>query len=65
MEKLVAAHDFPLPESMVEGEIDQLMSDVATHAARSGVSFEDFLERSGKTEAELRESSTAPDAERA
>lgn len=54
MEKLLAAHDFSLPESMVEGEIDQMVSDVATQATRYGVSYEDFLARSGKTEAELR-----------
>jgi trigger factor len=45
LEGLLAEHDFALPPSMVEGEIDRLMED-ATSAAQS----------SGKTEAELRES---------
>ena len=45
LEGLLAEHDFALPPSMVEGEIDRLMED-ATSAAAS----------SGKTEAELRES---------
>ena len=45
MEKLLAAHDFSLPESMVEGEIDQMVSDVAPQATRYGVSYEDFLAR--------------------
>ncbi len=60
MDKLLAAHDFPLPESLVEGEVDQMVSDASTQAARYGVPFEEFLARSGKTEAELRaESRTA------
>jgi trigger factor len=45
LEGLLAEHDFALPPSMVEGEIDRLMEDAASAAASSG-----------KTEAELRES---------
>ncbi|MGC9991791.1 MAG: trigger factor [Candidatus Cybelea sp.] len=43
LERLLAEHDFELPPSMVEGEIDRLMEDATTAAI-------------GKTEAEPRES---------
>ncbi len=43
LERLLAEHDFALPPSMVEGEIDRIVEDAATAS-------------SGKTEAEPRES---------
>ncbi len=55
LERLVGEHDFALPPSMVEGELDRLMEDAAT-AAGSGPSFDEYLKRIEKTEAELRES---------
>ena len=55
MEKLLAAHDFPLPASMIEREVDHLVSDAASAAAQAGISFEDYLKESGKTEEQLRE----------
>jgi trigger factor len=54
LERLVAEHDFALPPSMVEAELDRLMEDAA--AAGSGASFDEYLKRIEKTEAELRES---------
>ncbi|MBV8148576.1 MAG: trigger factor, partial [Candidatus Eremiobacteraeota bacterium] len=54
LEKLLAAHDFPLPESMVEGEVGHLVSDAAATAARAGKSFPDYLAELGKSEDELR-----------
>jgi trigger factor len=54
VDKLVASHDFPLPPSLVDAEVDHLMSDAASNAARSGKSMEEFLTESGKTEEELR-----------
>jgi trigger factor len=54
LEGLVAEHDFALPPSMVEAELDRLMEDAA--AAGSGASFDEYLKRIEKTEAELRES---------
>jgi len=54
IEKLLGAHDFPLPATMVDGEIDHLMSDAASNAARAGMSFEDYLKSIGQTEEELR-----------
>jgi trigger factor len=54
VDKLLASHDFPLPPSLVDGEVDHLMSDVASNAARSGKSMEEFLTEGGKTEESLR-----------
>ncbi len=54
MERLLAAHDFPLPPTMVESEVDHLMSDAAAAAARGGVNYDEFLKQSGKSEEEMR-----------
>lgn len=54
VEKLVASHDFPLPPSLVDGEVDHLMNDVAGNAARSGKTLEEYLAESGKTEDQIR-----------
>jgi trigger factor len=63
MERLLNAHDFPLPETLVNSEIEALMNDAQSVAARSGVTFEQYLEQSGKTEEELR-AEYRPEAER-
>jgi trigger factor len=54
MERLLATHEFPLPQTMVEGEVEHLVNDAAATAARSGVSFDEYLKETGKSEAELR-----------
>ena len=54
MQALLAAHDFPLPPSMVEAETDHMINDAAAGAARAGTTFEAYLESIGKTEGELR-----------
>lgn len=54
MEKLIAAHDFPLPESMVDRELEHMVNDAASQAQNAGISFEDSLKEAGKTEEELR-----------
>ena len=54
MEKMLASYDFPLPESMIERETDHLINDATANAGRAGMSFEDYLKESGKTEEELR-----------
>ncbi|HET6894015.1 MAG TPA: trigger factor [Candidatus Baltobacteraceae bacterium] len=54
VERLVASHDFPLPEVLVEREIDGMVSDGAGMAARMGMSFDDYLKAVGKTEDDLR-----------
>lgn len=63
VERLVAAHDFPLPEILVEREIDGMVTDGSGMAARMGMSFDDYLKAVGKTEDELRKE-YRPDAER-
>jgi trigger factor len=55
MEKLLAAHDFPLPDVMVEREIDNMVNDLASQVTQSGVVFDDYLKEQGKTVEELRE----------
>jgi trigger factor len=54
LEKLLATHDFPLPKSMVDAEVDHLVSDVAADAARGGKSLVEYLAEIGKSEDELR-----------
>ncbi|HTX60330.1 MAG TPA: trigger factor, partial [Verrucomicrobiae bacterium] len=55
MERLLAEHEFPLPPALVESELDQLVNDAASAAARAGTNFEAYLEASGKTQDGLRE----------
>ncbi len=54
LEKLVASHDFPLPKTMVEGEVNHLMDEAVANAARGGRDFAHYLSELGKTEEELR-----------
>lgn len=63
VEKLVESHDFPLPEILIEREIDNMVSDGAGMAARMGMSYDDYLKAAGKTEDELRKE-YRPDAEK-
>jgi trigger factor len=63
VEKLVEKHDFPLPEVLVEREIENMIGDGAGMAARMGMSYEDYLKAAGKTEDDLRKEYRA-DAER-
>jgi trigger factor len=55
VERLSAAHDFPLPAVMVDREVESMLQDGAGMAARMGMSFADYLKATGKTEEELRE----------
>lgn len=63
VERLVASHDFPLPEVLVDREIDGMLSDGAGMAARMGMSYDDYLKAVGKSEDDLRTEYRA-DAER-
>ena len=63
VEELLRRHDFPLPAILVEREIENMLGDAASMAARMGVSFEDYLKTAKKTEDELR-SGYRPEAER-
>ncbi|MFY9779716.1 MAG: trigger factor [Candidatus Baltobacteraceae bacterium] len=63
MDKLLAAHAIPLPEVLVEREIEGLLNESKSYIARADVSWEDYLAKQGKTEAELR-AETRPEAEK-
>jgi trigger factor len=63
LEKVAAANDFPLPEVLVERETDSLLNESRQFVARARMSWEQYLEGTGKTEAELKET-FRPEAER-
>jgi trigger factor len=63
LDKIVAANDFPLPEVLVERETGSLLDESRQYVARAGISWDDYLRQSGKTEDELR-TSFRPEAER-
>ena len=50
IDKLLAAHDFALPQVLVERETDSLINDSQQYVARFGTSWEDYLTATGKTE---------------
>ncbi|MFN2449879.1 MAG: trigger factor [Candidatus Baltobacteraceae bacterium] len=54
VEQLVNAYDFPLPAVMVERETSNMLQDAEGMATRMGMTFEQYLEAGGKTEADLR-----------
>jgi trigger factor len=54
VEKLLAANEFPLPQVLVERETDGLLDESRQYIARAGISWDDYLKESGKTEEELR-----------
>jgi trigger factor len=55
MDRLVASHDIPLPSTMVENEIDRLIEDAAADSPGGAAGVREYVERSGKTEDEVRE----------
>jgi trigger factor len=55
LDKVVAANDFPLPEVLVARELDSLLDESRQYVARAGIGWDEYLQQSGKTEAELRE----------
>ncbi|MEA2720953.1 MAG: trigger factor [Candidatus Eremiobacteraeota bacterium] len=63
LEKIAAANDFPLPEVLIERESDALLNESRQFIARARMSWEQYLEGTGKTEAELKET-FRPEAER-
>jgi trigger factor len=50
IDKVLAAHDFALPQVLVERETDSLINDSQQYVARFGTSWEDYLKAVGKTE---------------
>ena len=63
VDKLIEMHDFPLPEVMVQHEMDSMLSDSRTFAGRMGLGWEEYLATTGKSEEELR-ADFRPDAEK-
>ncbi len=47
---LLASHEVPLPQIMVEREIDSLINDSKQYVGRYGTTWEDYLTAVGKTE---------------
>ncbi len=63
VEELVKSHEFPLPAILIEREIENMLSDTASMAARMGIALDDYLKTAKKTEAQLRDE-YRPEAER-
>lgn len=55
VEQLLRSHEFPLPDVMVDREVESMVGDSSGMAARMGMSFEDYLKAADKTEEQLRE----------
>ncbi len=55
IDKLLAGNAFPLPEVLVERELDTLAGESRQYVARAGLTWDDYLAQSGKTDAELRD----------
>ncbi|HTX04091.1 MAG TPA: trigger factor [Candidatus Acidoferrales bacterium] len=64
MEKLVDAHDFPLPEVLVEREVDNMVNDLAAQVGQNGSTLDDYLQEQHKTVDELRETFRSDAAQR-
>jgi trigger factor len=52
--KLLETHEVPLPQVLVEREIDALINDSKQYVVRYGTSWDDYLTAVGKTEATFR-----------
>jgi trigger factor len=63
VEELVKVHEFPLPAILIEREIENMLGDTASMAARMGISLDDYLKNAKKTEEQLR-ADYRPEAER-
>jgi trigger factor len=63
LERLRSGHDVPLPAVMVEREVDATLEEAKRDAERAGITWANLLERTGKSEDELK-AEYRPDAER-
>jgi trigger factor len=54
LDKLVAANDFPLPQVLVEREIDGLLDESRQYIARMGITWEQYLASAEKGEESIR-----------
>jgi trigger factor len=55
MDRLMAAHDFPLPNVMVERETESLVDEAKSYVARAGLTWESYLEQQQRTEDAIRD----------
>jgi len=56
LEKITTANEVPLPDVLVERELEGLLNESKQYIARAGVSWDDYVAQGGKSEDELRES---------
>jgi trigger factor len=54
LEKIIAAHDVPLPEIMVDREAESIENEAKSYIERAGLTWEDYLEKQGKAADDLR-----------
>ncbi|HEY9084775.1 MAG TPA: trigger factor [Candidatus Tyrphobacter sp.] len=54
MEKLLARLEIPVPEGLLDREVESTLAETAENAARAGVDFQEYLKRIGQTEEQLR-----------
>ncbi len=54
LEQIVAKHDVPLPEVLVDRESEGLENEAKGYIERAGMTWEDYLEKQGKTAEDLR-----------
>jgi trigger factor len=54
LDKLVAANEFPLPQLLIDREVDSLLSESKQYVARLGIPWDDYLKQAEKTDDELR-----------
>jgi trigger factor len=54
VERLMERYDFPLPQILVDYEVESLLADSKNYIARLGREWSDYLATAGKTEEELR-----------
>jgi len=54
LERLVAGADFPLPQVLVESELEGLIGESKQYVARMGMPWDDYLKTADKTEEALR-----------
>ncbi|MBD5654517.1 MAG: trigger factor, partial [Candidatus Eremiobacteraeota bacterium] len=55
LEKLMSAHEFALPQVLVDRESEHLFDEAKSYVDRSGTAWETYLEEQGKSESDLRD----------
>ena len=55
IDKLVAANDFPLPQALVDREVDGLLDESRQYISRMGITWDQYLASAEKGEESIRE----------